>query len=391
MHIFEFLQFLGFLLLLCLTHSRPAVALPHHRNETYPSPALRERDDQPAESDIYNPNRKSFPHYTALGDGYAAGLGLDFTPFGDDPNPKCRRKQESYPWKLVGLKDILGIQTFNYPACFEDGPEQVKDQIDHSGMSVSSLPRVWYDFGQPDLVTISAGLHERDDNDDEEFSMLNQLLKQCYRGDILTQPGCRHAMKEAEGTFLNNAERYEKLYESALTYDLAKDQKREVYVLGYPLWYDEKAGKINSLCPEGKDTADVPQVPWPKFDPDGPEGDRFHIGDTESVAWMMNQLVTYLNTKIRTAVDTVNEKNFPGHVYFVDVDPFFEGHRVCDTEEPWFNVRTGTDLLLPTREGYQAMANAAIGVILELDMGNILELVDTQVAVPGSDLVPTER
>ena len=396
MPIFNLLQSLGLLFLLCLPHGKPAVAfptkVPHHRNDdapTYPSPALEKRDLGYYDESKLNPLKKSFRHYTAIGDGFAAGLGLDKTPFADDTQPECRRREESYPFALLAFKDTLGIQSFNFPACLDAGIYEVKKQIVGSGQSISPLPQVWHDFGQPDLVTISAGFHERDEDVDAEDDLLNRIIHNCYRGDMLVVPGCRYAMIKAQETLVNHQERYEDLYVSALTYNLAEGQKREVYVVSYPLWYDEKGGEKNSLCPNGAGSGNDLQVAWPPFDPDGPEGAVYQQGETQTVSQMMNKIILDLNNKIHVAVDNVNGQGHPGHIYYLDIDPSFEGHRICDTGEPWFNVKSGSDLLRPTVEGYHAMANAIVGAILEQDISTIIDL-NTLAPVVGSDLVPTE-
>ena len=384
---FKTLRSLGLLFLLYLTYGKPAIAfpsiVPYHSNDdasTYTSPAFGERDLDYDEGYNLNPLGKSYYSYTALGDGFAAGVGVGFTDLANETEQRCRRKQESYPYRLLSFKDILGINSFNFPACLADGPLEVKKQIEESGMSVSPLPRVWHNFGQPDLVSISVGMYERigfqehEVGQDEQDGILNQLVQNCYRGDVITEAGCGFAITEAQKLTVNNRDWYEDLIESALTFNLAQWQKRDVYVLGYPLWYNEKGSGNNSLCPEGAGTSNHTQIPWPRFDADGPNAFAFTLNHTENVFILMNDIIDRINKKVHEAVDIVNGRASSGHVYFVDVDQLFDGHRICDWGEPWFNVKSGTDLLLPTEDGYQMMANALVAAILTVPPEKVKEL-----------------
>ena len=361
MLIVKFLQSLGLLSVLYLTHGKPVAAspviFPHCGNDNASTDALAALPRRET-----GPKPKDYRHYTAIGDGYAAGTGLGFKPFDNDNDARCRRRQESYAYQLVTLiGDKLGIQSFNIPACIDDGPEQVKKQIDNGDSSVSPLPHVWHDFGQPDLVTIHAGLYERDAGDEGQDSAFHQLIYNCYTGSLIEEPGCQAAMLKAQELFVTNQARYEDLYFTALTFNLAEGQSRDVYVLSYPLWYRGDTGGA-ALCPVHED-----KVPWPEFDPDGPDGTALGPdgtglgpGDTKQVSSMMNNIVAQLNAKIRRAVDAVNMKkdDLPGAVHFVDVDAAFADHRVCDKELPYFNEQAGSDLLLPTEAGHLAIAQA---------------------------------
>lgn len=110
----------------------------------------------------HNPNNKIFNHYTALGGGLAAGFGLgDIYIENQTDIYGCQRSVNSYPYLFINeFGDSIGLKTFNFPACNLDiGYKSIGSQIE-SGLSLSPLPRVWYDFGQPDLVTISIGVEE---------------------------------------------------------------------------------------------------------------------------------------------------------------------------------------------------------------------------------------
>lgn len=119
-----------------------------------------------------NPNNKVFRHYTALGDKLAAGVGLYNPNIEDDTNQRCQRSVNSYPIQFVKeFGDSIGLTTFNFPACNTDSNSSAIGNQIESGVSLSPLPRIWYDFGQPDLVTISIGI--------EENNSLTQLRETC--------------------------------------------------------------------------------------------------------------------------------------------------------------------------------------------------------------------
>lgn len=122
----------------------------------------------------HNPNNKIFNHYTALGDGLAAGFGLDNQIYTENDTDiyGCQRSVNSYPYQFINeFGDIIGLKTFNFPACnLDNGYNTIGNQIE-SGFSLSPLPRVWYDFGQPDLVTISIGV--------EEHNSYTQIREKC--------------------------------------------------------------------------------------------------------------------------------------------------------------------------------------------------------------------
>ena len=111
-----------------------------------------------------NPNNKIFKHYTAIGDRLAAGVCIECPKIENDTDiQRCQRTVDSYPYQFVNeFGGSIGLETFNFPACdLDQDYSTIGDQIE-SGFSLSPLPRVWYDFGQPDLVTISIGVEQND-------------------------------------------------------------------------------------------------------------------------------------------------------------------------------------------------------------------------------------
>ncbi|KAL8790159.1 MAG: hypothetical protein Q9195_006486 [Heterodermia aff. obscurata] len=309
------------MLFLVLLHSLVAAAFLAHLGHA--SPMLQQRND---DDDIdYSLGNKGLPQYTAIGDAYAAGVGY-FDSIDGDKN--CRRTTGSYPSQFVNSYGAgLGITSFNFLACAGADTEATTTQIE-SGSSHLDLPAIGHNFGNPNLVSISVG--------SSTGNLFGSVIDACVLGllnygadssDYLNP--CTGAWYNAYVTLYGLGQSLPALFEKARTVNRAKDQVREVYVLGYPRFYNTEEGRAN--CPPLAD------MPTPSLGGVGIE---------------MNGVVNELNKVLKKACAE-------GGARFVDVDAKFEGHRVCDREH-WFQTshQAKEDIFHPNEKGYEAIMEA---------------------------------
>ena len=286
----------------------------------FASPSLKKRDAAA--------NSKILPHYTALGDSYATGVG-PFTFLDADPDPNCLRTKSSYPYQLLlEHGDDLRISTINFPACSGATTTDLVAQIE-SGTGDRPLPTPSYEFGSPDLVSISAG-----GNDGHMFS---DLIRACvlslftYKSDSYEYYNpCTSEWYQAVVDIYSVGRTVGDIYKQALTANLSDGQTREVYVLGYARFYNINGGREH--CPNDD------KLPTPPL---------------EIIAGnYLNDLVDLLNTNIREAAQDVGAT-------FVDINAKFEGHRICD-KECWFQTDypAGEHIFHPTDQGNKAIMEA---------------------------------
>lgn len=285
------------------------------------SPALKKRDD--IETD------KIFPKYTALGDSYATGVGA-FALLDADPEATCHRTKSSYPYQfLLAHGDDLRISNFNFPACSGATTSDLLPQIS-SGTAIRSLPTPSYDFGTPDLVSISAG--------GNDGNMFTDLIRACvlslfdYESDSVEYYNpCSNEWYQAVVDIYGVGRTVGDIYKQALSANLTEGQpNRAVYVLGYARFYNIDDGRDH--CPND---------------------DKLPTPDLDDVAGnFLNDLVDLLNTNLKEAAEDVGAT-------FVDIDGKFEGHRICD-KECWFQTDypAGEHIFHPTDRGNQAIMEA---------------------------------
>ncbi|CAF9927289.1 MAG: hypothetical protein HETSPECPRED_006546 [Heterodermia speciosa] len=297
------------------------------------SPVLQPRDDDDDVLLEYNPGNKTFPHYTALGDSYASGIGFSDSA---DGNEACHRTVTSYPKRLLDfLGGELAITHFNFAACAGSNDEGVISQIESVAPEVE-LPMIGHDFGSPDLVTISVGI--------TTGNIMAEIVEKCiaslykyWDADNSYINLCEVAWYNSLVTIWSMDEGLSKLFDKAMTTNLAEGQKREVYVLGYPQFYATDRGWKD--CPEHD------AMPHPPLD---------------TLAKDVNGIVLELNKKLKSTAEQA------GAVY-VDIDAAFEGHRLCDKEkDTWFQRSLGDvqDIVHPNDDGYEGMMNVLEKAIL---------------------------
>lgn len=308
---------------------------------SHASPTLQPRDNNGVD---WNPTDKIFPHYTALGDSYASGVGA-FNRLDGDPSATCRRSTESYPYQfLTTFGDAARISSFSFPACTGADTAGASAQIGADGAVVTDepLPRIGYDFGHPDLVSISVG--------GNTGRMFGTTIEKCvlalfdYAWDSADYAHpCEVAWYNDYVTLYGLGDSLPTLFEKARTTNLKLGQEREVYVLGYARFYTTDKG--HEHCP--KDHV----LPTPTLD---------------GIALEINAIVGTLNGVLRKAAQEAG-------VMFVDVDEVFEGHRICD-RHCWFQTRyeDGEDIFHPTKDGYQAMMLAFEKAVLGSPVGGAL-------------------
>lgn len=230
----------------------------------------------------------------------------------------CRRNHGSYPKRLNAL---LNPGSFNFLSCSgADASHIIKAQV-HSSH-----------FGSPDLVTMTAG----GDND----GVFVKILLGCLVNKKKSQ--CDKALALAETTAEKIPERLAPLYEDIKSTNVDPNKKRTIIHLSYVQMYNRDADK--SECPQhGTDLS------WPTT---GEGGYRDKI----------NKTILKMNAKIKEAAEKAG-------VIYVDVDPYYEGHRFCDGGEPWMqhhlNFKTGGVLCHPTMDGHGAYMNATLTALAQ--------------------------
>lgn len=249
-----------------------------------------------------------FKSYTAIGDSYASGAGdlrdksriyLDY-----DPDWSCKRTRDGYPWQFYRKYLLDTLESFNDVSCSGANTTEIIQQI-NTGPAVFPIKegRPGYDFGTPDLVTISAG----GNNGDVVWHVVDECVKSIRKLSVDSDEYmriCGEALLQANEALDTLQPQLEDLYGQAKVHNLLPDQKRSVYVLGYAqLWY---AKKTRDEC-YGKDDVYVPP-----------------LGPNES-GIQMNALIVKMNGVIKAAAEAQQ-------ITYVDIDAGFEGHRICDEE-----------------------------------------------------------
>ena len=239
------------------------------------------------------------------------------------------------------------MENFNLPACYADEEfYKISNRQITNASSLSPLPTIWWDFGQPDLVSISlwpTGQHAAPPD------LYLGWLTTAYhcaglpsRGHRPAPDWCKNDVQSDLDAIEAQTPELEELFTKALTFNREEGQKREVYVIGFPR-------------------------PWAPFD----HGcDKVKpLGDNPvSTRKDLNRLVDGFNDKLREVATKVG-------VAFVDVQEKFDGHRLCDELENWFQIDVDHDrdpyqfFLLPNWKGYGAIKEAFAEAALEIRIG----------------------
>lgn len=283
--------------------------------------------------------KPQFRNYTAIGDSYTSGDG-DYVTLSGDPNQACRRTASSYPYQFLKTYGTR-LNSFNFPACSGADTDGVTSQID-SGSISSSFPQINYDFGTPDLVSVTAGGDNNEIFTDTITACVVQLLFKPPTDPVYLQ-NCENNLTAAANTISNIQSKLEAVYADAKTRNLLSGQQRSIFVLGYAQFYN-----LNSTVDACDQVFDfkVPSL--------GPTG----------IASQINALVLSMNDMIKKAAASQG-------VTYVDIDQSFIGHRICDVpdnnvtsvvefqkslKQYFFNMATYAPFH-PTTEGYESMMN----------------------------------
>lgn len=245
-----------------------------------------------------------------MGDSYSSGDGA----FGGWGSGKCKRNKGSYGSRLNG---ILKPTTFAYLPC--------------SGASVPNILKKQVKskhFGTPDLVTFTAG--------GDNGGVFIKILMGCILHK--SKKKCDAALAVGEETLSKMAETLKPVYEAIMGSTGDDGEPPKAIHLGYVQMWARDTDK--SECPKhGTD------VSWAS---NGVGGYRDQI----------NNLIVRINAATKEEADKHG-------VTFVDVDPYYEGHRLCDGQDAsWLQHRLTLHengvLCHPTWDGHTAYINATL-------------------------------
>jgi hypothetical protein len=215
------------------------------------------------------------------------------------------------------LNNVLKPTNFNFIPCSGASvPNILKKQVQSNS------------FGKPDLVTMTAG--------GDNGGIFVKILMGCVLHKSVKK--CDAALQHGEETLLKLADTLTPVYEAIMFKNSPDAPAPKVIHLGYVQMSSRDTEKF--LCPKhGTD------VSWAS---NGEGGYRDKI----------NNLITRINEK------TKEEAEKHG-VTFVDVDPYFEGHRLCDGQDvSWMQhrltLRENGVLCHPTWDGHGAYINATL-------------------------------
>ncbi len=230
--------------------------------------------------------------YVALGDSYSSGVGTNQY----DVDLACQRSSQAYPGLWQEVNRPAG---FGFLACGGAQIGDVRDQV--SGSEI--LP-------QAELVTLTAG------GNDAGFG---DIMSVCT-STATTDDQCYAAVELGENTAMSSEFHDGLVSLLTLIHDLALDSN--IIVLGYPTLFEETFS-CAAVAPA--------------------QQRRVRINDGADV----------LKSAIRRAsqdyrMTSGNRKQ----VQFVDVDRYFENHRICSAS-PWING------FLPQTPGESFHPNAA--------------------------------
>ncbi|KAI9702639.1 MAG: hypothetical protein M1820_006145 [Bogoriella megaspora] len=255
----------------------------------------------------------AFSSYVALGDSWASGNGPT-SPLSGSANTACHRTTGSYPYQFH--EKYGPSANFGFLACGGANTTEITSQI--------SDP----DFGYPDFVTLDAG---GDDNHFASNTVQNCIVAAALLNATAYSAKCNAWLTQASALEQTIKPGISALITNALTHNLLPDQKRKVIVTGYAQPFNVSG--LPSNCPI--------TIPVPPLGP-GNLADRINLS------------VLALNAAIAAAA-------YENGALFAEVDAAFEGHRLCDGSDAWFQTDPNTPnaaLAHPTADGYSAIAEA---------------------------------
>lgn len=317
--------FLLFILLathLSLTHAIQIV----HKRDDYPLYTGRGSIDP-------NPQHKVYRHYTAIGDRIAAGTNPDRLPIENDTAYECGRSLHAYPFSFADeFGPSISLTNFNFPACAANTTIlSMYDQLG-SGISLSPLPRIWYDFGQPDLVTVSIGAMENELYPELRAHCVDNIKNNFKPSNPKYIEECTDAIRKAYERVNKSRQSTEELFQFVRKIGLAPGQKREVYVLGLaqPFSATESYCGLKDKLPPKRLLRE-----W-------------------------NKVVGFWNTMLADEADNAG-------IRYVDVDRKFHWRRICD-RHPWLYADGTSSFLFPNANGSaqirDALAEEVLGIVI---------------------------
>jgi hypothetical protein len=277
--------------------------------------------------------------YSALGDSYSSGDGAGaYLPGTDVSSDRCLRSSNAYP-PLLEADRALG--TFTFVAC--------------SGATTGDLIKANHDYASERAQISDIPVHTKTvtltiGGNDAGFS---SVLVSCISGHIGPITVFPHLLKPTESCHTNASLRNAISFRlkalgapsgsattatgasgnrivpiAALLADIhARAPQAHVYLVGYPALF----GSFSGSCHLG--TVDVKHVPLL-----GSFGVAITISAADA-SWL-NTVAGQLNETLETAVTSATASGVP--TTFVEVSPFFEGHRLCDRATSWIAGVSGT-------------------------------------------------
>ncbi|KAL2821315.1 SGNH hydrolase-type esterase domain-containing protein [Aspergillus cavernicola] len=259
-----------------------------------------------------------FDKFIAMGDSYSAGIGAgdDVTRNDNwDSTGQCYRNQGAYSYQLWKTEPVLGYNNrgFDFLSCTgavaknmlsdRQFPHRRGPQLEMLQEITAAAPN---SYG---WATLSLG------GNDLGFS---KILVPCL---IFDNPdSCSEGHRNAasllrgegpEGFTLR--ERFRQVYRGIL--NTARVPGFTLVVTGYAQFFNE----VTNLCDtKSIGVARVLGLAAPKL--------------LKAKRQQMNALVRSLNTIIKDMVQEVNAEFDDKHIRFFDIDPLFNGHRLCDTD-----------------------------------------------------------
>ena len=247
----------------------------------------------------------------AFGDSDASGTGAgDYIPGSE----ACFRYTQSYPEKLrhAGLKE--GNDVINracHGATIQDVQTVQLNPKEKSSVATLTVGKedISWSAVLYNCVLRRHPLEPDDVNGFPPLSSCDDQLKQTHK----------HIDKD------NITGKLSTLY-TAIIENRQKDPKFRLYVLGYPMPFNDEKGSCSNLT--------LVRNHWRRHPDSSKHTDRADAGRpsvllTQSRRHSINQVVRNLNSKIQEAVDRVS---FHGVIY-VDVDQFIINHRICDDDQ----------------------------------------------------------
>ena len=247
----------------------------------------------------------SFGKFAVLGDSFASGVAwLVGRRYNYTDSDSCRRYIQAYGPQMEEDGRLGPNAEVHFLACSGSQTSKVRDE---------QIPAIPQDVS---FATLAAG-----GNDVGFFPVINACILRAYDG--LTDADCENEVAATTDRIKNDVPGYKDLYSAVFDRGLT-DPNFKLYVLGYPHFFNVDTDQCDGVT-----------FAYYKDDNEGP----FLTKDTRNT---INGLIQQMNEAIRAAVMSVNDDR----IVFVDISPFFNGHRFCEEgiSEPYSGgIITGID------------------------------------------------